>query len=358
VTTTHDPNITVNVYLSASPVQRASFSIPMYIVPLATNSLDGNRTVTYANVTDAAADETSGFISSQTLAVITRAFTQNPKPASFKVGYIDLVGVETYSAALIAIIADDPDFYIPLSETRVAADIVDISAAVEAQAKKMLYISQSADADWITSGVPAGFSTIVTNERTGVLYHDTDANPNAEGWASAVAVFDSDIQSAPWTRTVKSGDVLATQITEAERQIIFANFANVGLPYGASNYFVDSGQSITGRPIYEQVTADWFATRIAEDVAELVQATNDLGQKIPVSAAGQVRILAILKSRLAQGQQAGHFDPDPDEVSAVAEDITATDETNQRMRFTVRAKSSISARIFTFDVYSSTTSIQ
>lgn len=356
---THDANITVTIYLSTLAGQRASFSIPMIVVALSNNSLNSNRTATYTTLAEAQAANTAGYIHANTLAMITRMFAQSPAPSKVKVGYIDDVSspAESESAALTAIIADDPDFYVVCYETRTDADIVAMAAAIEAADKRMLGVFQSSSADWKTSGVPSAYSSATSYERSAILYHDTDANWNDMGWAASRAAFDADVRSAPWHGRVKSGDALASGITDTERDYILENGANVGLPYSSVDYYVDSGQNLSDRAIYEIVSTDWFATRIEEDIADAVVSASNRGEKITVDAVGQAIISGIIKSRLAQGQAAQHFAAAADEVSVVAEDITAADIAAERLRFTVRAKLAIGARTFSIDVYASRTSL-
>jgi len=356
---THDANITVTIFLSALAVPRASFTTPMIIVALSNNSLNGQRTATYSSLSEATAANTAGYIHANTLAMVTRMFAQSPSPSKVKVGYIDDVSspAETEAAALTAIIAHDPDFYIVCYESRTDADTIAVAAAIETNDKKMLGIFQSSNADWKTSGQPSAFSSAAAYERTGWLYHDTDADWNDMGWAASRGAFDPDFQSAPWYGRVKSGDSLTTDISETERQYIFTNGANVGLAYATEGYFVDDGKNIVGRALYEIVTTDWFATRVEEDIAAAVVDTSNRGEKITIDGRGQAMILAILNGRLAQGQGANHFDPDPEEVSAVAETITAADIAAERLRFTVRAKLAVGARTFTVNVYASQTSL-
>jgi len=357
VALTHNANITISIYLDSNPAGRASLTIPLLLVPISTNSLDGNRVVSYASTTEAQAAQTAGYISADTLAGVTRMFTQSPRPKTVKVGYINDSGAESEADALTALIAADPDFYGIVYQDRTDANGVALSVAAEAASKQVLVVLQSSNTDWKTGGVPAAFSSIVDNERTAVLYHDTDGDWNAEGWIASRMAFDPDEQSAPWHGRVKSGDALASSISETVRGLIQANNANVGLPYGPASYYVDPGYSVAGRPLHEQVSADWLAIRLREDVANAIVDASNRGEKIQVNSTGQAIMLGLISARVKQGQLVGHFDPSEEQVEIVAEEITAADIAADRLRFTVRVKIAGSLRVVEIDVYASKTDI-
>ena len=156
----HSPNVTINVTLAATPVQEAGFGIVLLLVPLASNSLNGVRVVEYTSVDAAQTARTAGYISAATLLAVTAIFAQRPKPASVKVGYVDLVSLETYATGLTACIAYDSNFYGVCCTPRTDAEIVLVSNAVEAASKRMFFYFQSDDSSWLNSGVPSGLSTI------------------------------------------------------------------------------------------------------------------------------------------------------------------------------------------------------
>lgn len=87
--TTHNTNVSVTVSLAANPQQEAGFGVVLLLVPLATNSLNGDRVVEYASYDEAYTAQGSGYISASTLAAARTVFLQSPKPASLKVGYVD-----------------------------------------------------------------------------------------------------------------------------------------------------------------------------------------------------------------------------------------------------------------------------
>lgn len=86
---THNPNVSVSVYLDAAQVTQVSFSKCLLIVPLSANSLNGDRVMSFSQYTDAEDARTAGYISASTLLACYAAFNADHTPEAFKVGYHD-----------------------------------------------------------------------------------------------------------------------------------------------------------------------------------------------------------------------------------------------------------------------------
>lgn len=348
--TTHLPNVTVNIYLDPSPAQQAGFGTVLLLVPLAANSLNGVRVASYTSYEAAQTAQTAGYISSTTLAELNVAFQQEPKPSAVKVGYVDLVGGETYGTGLAACITYDPDFYGVCIQPRTDAEIVACATYVESASKKMLFAFQGDDASWLDAGIPAGLSAIDNFERSIACYHLSDAQYFDIAYLCSRLVYDPDEISATWTYAPLAGvTAYATTPTEAQRLLCIANDGNLGLSFGGETFVVDPGTTLNERPIYEMVTADWFATRLQERIAALAVARSARGQKIIVDASGQTLIQGEILALLKQGVQAGHFAAG--QYTSTPETITASDLSTRKMRFTVRAQIAVSGRLFTFNCY-------
>lgn len=352
---THGSNVVVNVYLDPSPARQAGFSVLMLLVPLASNSLNGNRVMEFASYEEAQTARTASYISASTLLAAEVAFSQRPKPTALKVGYVDLVGSETYATGLTAVIAADADFYGLAITPRTDTEIALVGAAVEALSKKILFGFQGDDSSWLNAGIPSGLSAMAAYERSVPHYHDSDAEWMDVGNLVNRLVYDPDVQSAPWSgHQVRGVDAYTTGLTETQRTAALANNANLGLPYGGQDFVIDKGVNMAGRPVDEIITSDWFSTRLQERTAALVVEHANRGEKITVSKAGQKKILAVVEALLATGVSVGHFVDGQTEV--VAETITSTDRTNRQLRFTVRAQLASSGRLFTFNCYFSRSS--
>ena len=348
-TVTHDADITVNVTMDSAAPQVAGFGALMLVVAKATNSLITARTMTFTATSDVTAAKTAGYISAATQALLNACFAQSPPPATVKAGNIDLVGLETYPAAIAAIQAVDDDWYVLAIASRVSADIVAAAGFIESLEK--LFAFQSGDSSWLDSGVPAGFSTIVTYERSIGYYHDTSTEALAEGAAANRLVYDPDSDSAPWNGYDVGGvAVYATGLTSTQRGFGIGNYINLSLPFGGGTMVIDPGVNIKGRPVYEVLTRDWFAARLRERISALIVNRGNAGLKMPMTPAGQALVLSVVKGLLSEGQAAGHFVPGASGVFAQAETITTTDYSLRRLRFSGWAQYATSARLFTFTV--------
>lgn len=343
----HNDLITVNITLDPTSTGEASFTRVLGIFDGI--SLDGDRTRRYSSLADVTADQVAGFVSSDVVAAATAMFSQDPKPADIMIGKVNTGGGETYAQAVDLCIADDDGFYGLFIDDRTAANAVAVGAVVEADDYRVFF-AQSADSDWLTTGVPAGFSTADGRERTVVVYHDTGAQWADAAYAANRLAFDPDETSAPFMAQIEGVTAYATAPTETQRNAARANNANTGLPYGpTADFWMDPGTNLNSRPVEEIVSADWFAVRLREAVAALNVRYSAKGKKIPVDSTGQSVILGEIEKLLAQGVTVGHFTADGTNA-AEAEAITSGDLTDRRLRFKVYGTFAVSGRDFTFDV--------
>lgn len=339
----HLDNITINITLDPAPITAAGFGTMMIIADGSTTSLDGDRIRSYSSLSAVQLDVTAGFVSATMLAAATAAFSQQRAPALIKIGRQD--GVEAFDVALAAIILVDPDFYGICIEPRTASDQVLVSTAVEASSR--IFILQSADTGWKTTGIPAAYTTIDGRERTITAYHDTDAQFMDFAWGANRLTFNPDTISAPWTTPVAGVTAYAVAPTDTEKVFLDGNKANNGLPYGGALFYIDPGVSMANRPISEIETADWFEARLREAVAQLVVALNNAGRKLPVTPEGQGQVQQLIEAQFAIGVDAGHF-VSGQTISAPVT-LTDADRAAQRLRFTGQAQLVTSARLFEFD---------
>lgn len=349
----HNSNIEINVFLDAASTARRGFGLILLLVALSTNSLDDERVVEYASLADAQAAEDAGFISAATLAIIEDIFAQPSPPDSILVGYRDDGSdpAETWAAAIAAIRAIRDDFYVVVSTTKTDVAIAAIAAVVEGiTPAKRIYIAQSNNADWLTSGVPSGFSSIVAYERTAVIWHSTDAQGADAAWASNRVAFDPEEISTPWHAAPLANIAsYTTALTDSQRSLAIANNCNVLAAWGSYSNVTDPGVNISGRPIDELVSADWLEARLREDISDLVVKQSSRGRKIGVDIRGQAQVQAVIEARLQQGVAVGHFAQGQAICTALA--ISTADTDNRRLRFDVAAQLLGSMRKATVNVY-------
>lgn len=354
---THEPTtVIVNVFLASLPPPRQVFGVPLLIVTATGNGLGGATVATYNSPTAVAAALTATEITAQTADFVNTAFAQQPRVPSVKVTAAAASGYElAYAAARAA----DDTFYGVAIDTQLTADILEVSAAVETDAEK-LFIASSADADWLTSGVPAAFSAAAGRERTAIVYHDIATEPVSLAWLAArLGIANPDNRSAPWTGRVREILAYTTDLTGAQRDFALANQANLVLPFGTAPQYIKDGENISGRPLYEILSGDWYKARVREDLIQAKLAADDRGEKILVGSVGQTNSLGqtlvrgILESRAAQGEAAGHFVIGGTRVTMPQ--ITQDDIDNRRIRADVELQIGVDTIRFEVNAYEQTT---
>ncbi len=352
----HVPNVTVTVLLEALATPGAGFGTVTYICPLATNSLNGDRYMDFADYAEAVVAQGAGFISVTTLGACEVAFSQTPSPTTFRVAYVDLVGLENYADALSALEALGlTDLYAFCMDSRIPAVQLVLAAAIEASSNHYLLIVQDDDADWITTGIPAAWSTAAEYTRTTHVLHDTDAEFADVAWAVANLSWDPDENSVGWERQVAGVAEYAAYVTKTQRAFAIANHSAVLGTWGSTDYWIDNGVTLDGRPVYETLSADWFDARVSEAIQTLHQRESAAGRKILVSNAGMTQVMAAIRGVTSLGESIGHFTPGQTKI--VPFTITAADRTARRLRLQVQAQVGISARIFDVDAYFSQTPV-
>lgn len=308
----HNDTISINIALSALPATRQGFSTVLLLVPLASNSLNSQRSATYSSITEATAANTAGYISATTLGRITTLFAQRDNfgrsPARVIVHNVDLAGdpAETYSAAYNLAVGAGLDFYGVCIEARTNTEILDLAAAVETTDRHLLAVV-NADSGWLTSGVPAALTALAAYERTVLYYHDVATAYVDVGHFAARLMADPDVTSAPWRGEVLGVAGLSTSITQTQKAFLRENNINVGLPFGNTDFFIDPGYNARGRPVYELVTRDWLRARIEEDLAQEIVAHEKRLEKFIVGPDGVAKFSAIVEARLEQGERVDHF---------------------------------------------------
>lgn len=348
----HSSILTFSTVLTPSPPARAGFGLPLLLVPLATNTLgagSGTTDVKYASATEAQTARTASQISAATMDRINVLFAQTPRPQGIVVASVDLVGGEDYGEAFVRVAARRNDFYFVAIDSRTDSEIAVAAAAVESNGTKQL-LAVSASSSWLDSGVPTDYSAITGYNRTSIIYHDVSTAYADMALLGGRLAWDPDSQSVDWKQNLVSVANLTGHLTAAQRAfIVDTNKANVGLPWGSQTNFLFPGQAISGRPIYEIFSADWFRTRVQEDIGDLYSRNAAAGRKLIVGAEGQASVLAILNQRLLQGERGNHFSKGQTRATALA--VTQDDLNNKRLRFTAEAQAAQSANALRVDFY-------
>lgn len=346
-----EENIVINVYLAPVVGEGAQFDVVLYLVDEAEgagNGLDGDRFRTYNSVTDATTDEDSGFITAAVLLALQDAFSQKPTPQQILVGRVDTVGLEGYDDGLDECIDAGAAFFGIAADTRTTADLLLLSAAIEAK-DFYVYALQSSDADWITLNYPVALSAIEDRERTIICWHDTDAENMALCYIVDRLHPDPDYISGPWPASLAEVAPYAATLTAGEKGFAESNDVNLGLKYGEQTFWVGAGWNAAHRSIDHIVTADWYKTRMFERFAAMVAEHSARYEKIVVDTTGQAKGLAIISGLNQEGEAAKHFVTGQTIATALA--ITAADLAAMRLRFQASDQLGVNARIFNINVY-------
>lgn len=311
---THLDRIAITVNLAAVVAQQSGFYV-LYLVPLATNSLNSATYATYTTYAEAVAANTATYISATTLQALADVFSQVRVPSQIHVAAVDLASssgsiADTYALVIAAMIAEGLDFYAVVIQDRDNADVATVSDYIEALSadRPYLFVAQNSDSDWLTATPDAAFSTVVGNERTVLVYHDTNGEHNDLVWAATVLAFEPDNYSAPWNRPLRDVAALAT-LTSAQKTFLRTNNANFGGRLNSTyTFYMDPGRNMAGRAASEMVSADWFRIRVQENIAQLLGDLTNRGEKLPISVSGVRQVEAVVRRVYDQGVIAKHFE--------------------------------------------------
>lgn len=367
-----DPNVAVTVTLGAIAPSTSALSRPLLLVDGATNSLNGNRTVRYANYAAAKVAQGLGYISENTLLGVYTAINQINVPAQgVLVGRVDTG--EDYGEALLACTADDSDFYLIVIDSRDDADIVTVSDVVETMNSKTaaadagypfkycFFSFQSSDSGLLT-GALGGLSTLATRDYTNGSYYSNDAL-----WFDAAhqGPLSADLSSvAPtWTYFPAKqvvADVLTVAQTEALDSIHIDSAQSMGTTTNG-RCVMCPGQTMSGRQISEVVTAAWLAINLQIAIANtlVTQAANN--SKVTVDAAGQQAIVATIQGVINTALNAGSVRETDDDGNPgyviTALPISDADRVAKLLRFTVAVLLPQATQYVNVEITTSTTSV-
>jgi len=382
----HSDTISITVSLAALPGAVAAFDKILLIDNKANSSLAGfgsevtigthaSKYVEIGGLSEAtdANTATAGSVGTALLAAITAIFGHSRSPTSIGILAVDTAGGDNYGILSSLDDAGYSDWYcaVPMSSTLVT--IADISAAVvatksTARPRIVVACTNSADAlastaTWEAAFVDGNGDPLPETTLDRILMNYYNGSGGLNKMAGAVASwalsYDPDTQSLPWTFPVPSIPKMSfpsgTTITTAKNNLRDNNISSA-LPLGGTDVWLDPGNSLSGRPFYSLVSADWFEARLREAIADLKVRYGSLGLKLPLSADGQAIILGQINALYQRGINAGHF-LSREQAAALgstviirAEPITSTDRTNRRLRFTVQIPILLDARLISISV--------
>ncbi len=349
---THDDRIKIDVILGGITPGPASLTDVLILQHDVTPG--GALFAEFTSVAQVEADVTAGNLTTTSTEIARVAFAQGDSTNGGQVGKILFGGVdftattETAAEALDAIIDAGAQFYGIAYADRDEARQVALGVAVEALAADpvtpnyFLYILQSDDADWGTSGVPAAFTGIDGFERTIADGHDDNADTAIAArldiaHLTKFLAFDPDVQSASGNLPVDEVDALTTLwLTQGEKEFARTNGLNTARPMGlTTTSYIDPGVTMallsdgTRREIKHIRSADWLRIRMAEAAADLIVARTNRGAPLTVDIRGSGSLANVLEAAMQQGVTARHFES----FTFIAIPPTPADKAARLLRF-------------------------
>ena len=334
----------VEVYISRETAQidTASFDIPLLMVnlpdridksggsPVNVPADTTNRVRVYTGLT--AVGEDFG-ITSIVYAMAQKLLGNDIKPARFMVGVKN--STETYTKGLQAILAYNSDWYMIAIDSKVAGDIKEVAAVIQAERK--MFGASTADVAVLNPATTTDIGSFLSDggyDRTFLVYHEAAPTNHPE-----VAWIGGQISEVPGSNNwaFKGGaGVQVSKLTNTQIAALEDKNVNFFTRLGGVNMF-RTGATSEGEWIDTMVLVDWIQARIQEQVFYRL-ATK---KKIPYTAAGTLIIEAEIRSVLSQGVTNGGIAPAP-AYTVTSPDVFSIPEVQRAQRilgdFTFRAQ--------------------
>jgi hypothetical protein len=338
-----DGNVNIVVSFAADAERFDGFGTVVALIAHDPSSpiLDGDRYRVYTSASQIAADlalatpELTAGIAAQ----ITTAFAQDRAPSRIILAQYEAGGSpEVPSDAIDALDADGVAYYGVALLTDSATDAADLATKIAARRggtdpKYAIGAATLSGAAMLDGSIVEASGALEDHAAATdfcVQYHDGTGTGAALGFARLVARlgYDPDLGTAGFEGVVRGIEAYATDPTPTQRLAMEGADIELYGQFGGQPY-VSPGVSLSGRPLAEQVSIDWFAIRFAEDLRQLKLRRDAAGKQIPLSAEGQEYIQSVFAKRLAIGEAAGKFDPGVSELN-LPDPIPASDITAER----------------------------
>jgi len=284
----------------------------------------GARTKEYTDAATIDADEALSQISAAVSTAAKIALT-NGASRVLVINRDVAVGSETVAAALNAGF-DESAFGYVCYTNRTAADQVAMAAWAETRVDVMA-LCASADSDWLTSGVPAAFSSATTYKQSGVIYLDD----GGEYWDAAAigraSSFSPDVRRHAWRLRVQ-GET-AYDITTSQEAFALANNANFIFrdSANASTYQFGPGQAFDGSDLAITLTRAWLYVRGREAIAQGIADDVDAGGFVSADATGEIVAQSWIEPVFALGAQSRHILAESTTIAGGYDITTSSDAT-------------------------------
>ena len=298
-------NSIVEVYISRETAQidTASFNIPLIMVNLpdtVDNTNPGNPVNVPADVTERVTVHNSAASvadkygeNSIAYAMAQKLMGGQLRPAQFMVGVKN--STETYTQGLNAAIEYNNDWYALLLDSKVAGDIKEAAAVI--QATRKMFFASTKDADVLDPVSTADIGSFLHDggyTRTALVYHSqADTQHPEAAWVGSQIV--ETPGSNDWCFKGGAG-VTIDRLSSTNQNTLSEKSVNFYSRVGGVNMF-RYGDTAEGAPIDEIIFVDWLQARIEEQIFYRI-ATK---KKLPMTQSGATMIEAEIRSVLTQG---------------------------------------------------------
>ncbi|MBE0434620.1 MAG: DUF3383 family protein [Methylomicrobium sp.] len=333
--------VKVDILRDTSAISRVSFGVPLFI-----GETDKSiRVNNYANIDEVSAvyDDTDP----EHRAAVA-FFAQAPQPRQMVIGFKD-VG-ESYTEALTAIREIDDTFFAVSIQSRLDADALLLAPAVSSLPGLRQFWFVSDDANMLNNQdeTSIAFQLRELNfDQVRVIYHSDGADtfPDMAILGRVLPITESATTgpgSTAWHDQPIVG-ITGENFTTSERAALegfnveyFINIAGATRTMG--------GKMAGGEWGDVMHFIAWLATRISEDVYQLMARVADRREKIPFSDAGIARIEATLRARLDIGVAIGGILNDYTVSVPLREETLFDDRVNRTLK-SVRFEANLAGAI-------------
>lgn len=290
-----DQIVDVVITAETTTVATTSFNIPLLMAEF--TEWTDSRTRTYTDLDAVVADFAT---TTNVYKIASKLFGQAQVPAQIIVGRIDAADAD-YAASYAAIKAENNTFFGAVAESHVAADVLSLAAAIEADAKIYGVGTQEAAAlTTATTDIGSQLKALNYNQ-TYVIY---GAAADTE-WPEA-AWMGSQLTYTPGANTWKFkslvGVTVDTTLTDTQITNLRNKNINFYIPVAGVN-ITEEGTMASGRWIDEIVGIFWTEARMQESVFGML--VNK--PKVPYTNAGFALVEAQMRSVLSQGVSNGLY---------------------------------------------------
>lgn len=306
--TTMNQIVNVTITRETKPVSRRGFGTILIVGP---NATFAERIKFYTDLASIAADLTGGENALEYLAAAA-VFGQNPRVLQVAIGKKE-VGDADYTAALNAIVTENPNWYGVILANRTVADQEDVMDWVQANERICAMASAGTDqgggvydiideADGVDDSSIAYYAKTNSLDRTSVFYSADAATEFLDaGYLGRILP----LTPGSYTGMFKTiAGVPVDTLTATQSKNVHDKFANTYEEIGEVN-IVLNGYVSTGEFTDIIIFQDWLKARIAENVFGGM--VNEL--KIPYTDGGITAVQSLLDQVLKIGQDNGGISP-------------------------------------------------